>query len=115
MLEEIKEFILVWNKYFNALPINEHEFDKYVKIIHKLRKETELNFAETHVLLELCELMAESIFIVEQCADKYEMDYYQQTRVYDESELNSCSCVITFLKDYISWEQLNACNNMART
>ena len=35
---EIKEFITIWNSYFNILPINDYEFDKYVNIINKLRK-----------------------------------------------------------------------------
>lgn len=108
---EIKEFIMVWNKYFTAIPVNEFEFTQYIKIINKLRNEVELDFAETLLFLELCELMADSIFTVEQCDAKYEMDYYKHTRTYDEAELNCCSRLINLLENYVHWEQQNAYDN----
>lgn len=120
---EIKEFIIIWNKYYNVLPINVFEFDKYVKIINKLRNRCVLEFKNkiTYIELidiiditifrELIEVMADAIYTVENCSDKYsniyEMNYYQQTKIYDELELNCCSHLLNYLEQEAELYQIN--------
>ena len=48
--------------------------------------------------------MAELIYTINNCADKYETTYYQQTKIYDEPELNCCSNLLNNLESEICWD-----------
>jgi len=52
--------------------------------------------------------MAELIYTINNCADKYETKYkttyYQQTKIYDEPELNCCSNLLNNLESEICWD-----------
>ena len=102
---EMKEFITIWNNYFSILPINDYEYDKYVNIIIKLRKESELEFKEKKIFIELLEIMGNTIYTINNCADKYESKYgttyYEQTKIYEEQELNYCSRLMNYLEEII--------------
>ncbi len=103
MSYNLKKFISIWNSYNIYLPINEFEFDKYLKIINKLRNNNE-NFdkiEEKMDFIELVEIMADTIYTICDCADKYEIDYYQRTKTYDETELNYCSSILDYLENKI--------------
>ena len=50
MTELIEEFIIIWNNNFNMLSIQPYEFDKFVNIIDKLRKKSELDIQEKKYL-----------------------------------------------------------------
>ena len=105
MFLEMKEFITIWDNYYNILPINDYEFDKYVNIIIKLRKECELEFKEKQIFIELIEIMGDAIYTINNCADKYESKYgttyYQPTKIYEEQELNCCSLLIIYVEEEI--------------
>ena len=55
--------------------------------------------------------MAETIYGINNCADKYETKYgttyYQQTKIYDEPELNCCSNLLNNLESEICWDLEN--------
>lgn len=101
----MEQFITLWNDYRAVLPINEYEFDKYMKIITKLRNQDEFDIQDKQVFIELIDIMAETIYTTNSCADKYETKYgttyYQQTRVYEEPELNYCSELLTKIQNEI--------------
>lgn len=109
MFLEIKEFITIWDNYYNILPINVYEYDKYVNIIIKLRKECELEFKEKKIFIGLIEIMGDAIYIINNCADKYESNYgtsyYQQTKIYEEQELNCCSRLVNYLEEEIRHQE----------
>lgn len=84
-------FIEIWTNNANMLPIQYYEFDRFINIINKLKKKSILNIQEKKIFIELLELMAETIYTINNYADKYGTTYYQQTKIYDEPELNCCS------------------------
>ena len=103
LIEEfIEEFIIIWNNYNNMLSIQANDFDKFIIIINKLRQKSKLEFQEKNIFIELIELMADTIYAINNCADKYESKYgttyYQQTKKYEEPELNCCSNLINYLE-----------------
>lgn len=102
MAELIEEFIIIWNNYFSVIPIQPNELDKYIIIIKKLRQKSKLEIQEKKIFIELIELMADSIYTINNCAEKYESKYgttyYQQTKKYEETELNCCSNLINYLE-----------------
>ena len=102
MTELIEEFIGVWNNNFNMLPIQEYEYDKFVNVINKLRNKSILDIPEKKIFIELIEIIAETIYTINNCADKYETTYYQRTKIYDEPELNCCSNLLNYLESEIS-------------
>jgi hypothetical protein len=107
MKELMKEFITIWNKYLNILSLNCYEFDKYVNIINKIINECELELEikDIKIFIELIEIMGDSIYILNNCPDKYEskygITYYDKTKIYEEQELNCCSRLINYLEEDI--------------
>ena len=95
-MKEMKEFITIWDNYYCVLPINDYEYDKYVKIIIKLRKESELELKEIKIFIELIEILTDTIT---NYADESN-DGTQQTKIY-EQELNCCSRLILLLEEII--------------
>jgi len=111
MTELVEEFINIWNNNANMLSIQPYEFDKFKNIINKLRKKSRLDIQEKKIFIELIEIMAETIYGINNCADKYETKYgttyYQQTKIYDEPELNCCSNLLNNLESEICWDLEN--------
>jgi hypothetical protein len=111
MTEFVEEFINIWNNNANMLSIQPYEFDNFVNIINKLRKKSRLDIQEKKIFIELIEIMAETIYEINNCDDKYETKYgttyYQQTKIYDEPELNCCSKLLNNLESEICWELEN--------
>jgi len=98
MTELIEEFINIWNKNWNMISIQCCEFDKFIKIIDKLKKKSKLEIQEEKIFIELIELMAYTIYGINNCEDKYENSDYQQSKNYEEPELNCCSNLLNYLK-----------------
>lgn len=102
MAEFIEEFLIIWNTYFNLISIQPNDFDKFIIIINKLRQKSKLEIQEKKIFIELIELMADTIYTINNCADKYESKYgttyYQQTKKYEEPELNCCSNILNNLE-----------------
>lgn len=105
MTELVEEFINIWNDNFNMLSIQPNELDPFIKIIDKLRKNIKLEIKEQKTFIQLIELMAETIYTINDCADKYESkygtNYYQQSKKYEEPELNCCSNLLNYLETEI--------------
>lgn len=99
MFLERNEIITIWNEYHNMLSVNSYEYEKYITIINKLIKEDELEFQEKRTFIDLIQLMADTIYNVNNGVDKYGTTYYQQTKIYEEPELNCCSRVINYLEE----------------
>jgi len=108
MTELIEEFINIWDNNYNMLSIQPNDFIKYVCVISKLRKKSELNIQEKQIFIELIETMADTIYTINNCADKYkakyETTYYQQTKTYEEPELNCCSNLLNNLESELCWD-----------
>jgi hypothetical protein len=97
----LKKAIPLWNNYHSWLPIYEDEFDKYIHIIIKLRND-DLDFSmkESQDFAKLVEMLAETIYVTTNCADKEDNDddcYYRTTKTYEEPELNDCTCILNYL------------------
>ena len=90
MAELIEEILIIWNNYNNMLSIQANDFDKFI---------------------ELIELMADTIYTINNCADKYGTTYYQQTKKYEEPELNCCSNLINYLESELYWDLENEYDN----
>jgi hypothetical protein len=103
----IEDFITIWTNKCNMLPIQPYEFDTYKKLIDKLRKNAELTFEEKRTFVDLIELMADTIYAIDNCANKYGIDYYQETKKYDEPELNCCSNLINSLQSDMCYDSEN--------
>lgn len=111
MAELIEEFIIIWNNNSNMLSIQANDFDKFIIIINKLRQKNKLEIQGKKIFIELIELMADTIYTINNCADKYESKYgttyYQQTKKYEEPELNCCSNLINYLESELCWDLEN--------
>lgn len=111
MAELIEEILIIWNNYNNMLSIQANDFDKFIIIINKLRQKSKLEFQEKNIFIELIELMADTIYTINNCADKYGTTYYQQTKKYEEPELNCCSNLINYLESELYWDLENEYDN----
>ena len=111
MAELIEEFIIIWNNNSNMLSIQANDFDKFIIIINKLRQKNKLEIQDKKIFIELIELMADTIYTINNCADKYESKYgttyYQQTKKYEEPELKCCSNLINYLESELCWDLEN--------
>jgi len=111
MTELIEEFINIWNDNCNMLSIQLYEFDKFENVINNLIKKSRLDIQEKKIFIELIEIMAETIYTINNCANKYETkygtNYYQQTKIYDEPELNCCSNLLNNLESEIECDLEN--------
>ena len=111
MTELIEEFITIWDNYSNMLSIQANDFGKFIIIINKLRQKSKLEIQEKQIFIELIELIADTIYTINNCADKYESKYgatyYQQTKKYEEPELNCCSNLINYLESELFWDLEN--------
>ena len=111
MTELIKEFIIIWDNYNNMISIQENDFNKFIIIINKLRQKSKLVIQEKIIFIKLIELMADTIYEINNCSDKYESKYgttyYQQTKKYEEPELNCCSDILNYIESEIYWDLEN--------
>ena len=107
MTQLITQFIIIWEKNANMLSVQANEIDKYFNIIQKLRRNTRLETPDKLTFIELIELMADTIYFLENCPDKYGIDYYQQTKKYQETELNVCSSLLVDLQSQICYDVEN--------
>ena len=109
--ELIEEFINIWINNCNMTSIQPPEFDKFIKIIDKLRKKSKLEIEEKKTFIELIELMANTIYTINNFSNKYESkyrtNYYQQSKKYEEPELNCCSNLLNNLESEIYWDLEN--------
>ena len=101
MTELIEKFINIWYDNCKVLSVQPCEFEKFVDLINKLRNKSRLGVQEKKIFIELIEIMAETIYTINNCADKYGTTYYQQTKIYDEPELNCCSNLLNNLESEI--------------
>ena len=65
MMDELQEFIKIWNNYFH---INPNPLDKYETIMNKIKNGNELEFNEKIMFMELIEIMVNNI---NHCSGKY--------------------------------------------
>ena len=102
MTELVEEFINIWKNNCNMLSVQDYEFEIFIKIIIKLKEKSKLEIKEKKIFIELVELMADTIYKINNCADKYESkygtNYYQQSKKYEEPELNCCSNLLNYLE-----------------
>lgn len=60
-----------------------------------IRQKKQIRMSRKKIFIELIEIMADTIYVINNCADKYESKYgttyYQQTKKYKEPELECCS------------------------
>lgn len=109
MTEFIEEFIIIWNNYNNVISIQPNEFDKFIKIINKLRQKSKLEIQEKYIFIELIEIMADTIY--NDYVNKYDSTYYQQTKKYEEPELNCCSELLNYLETEVCRDLENEYDN----
>ncbi len=111
MEELIKEFLTIWDTYFNMISIQPNDFKKFIMFVIKLRQKSKLEIQEKKIFIELIELVADTVYTINNCADKYESKYgttyYQQTKNYEEPELNTCSNLINYLESELCWDLEN--------
>ena len=55
--------------------------------------------------------MADTIYTNNNCFDKYGITYYQQTKEYEEQELNYCSNILNHIESEIYWDLENKYDN----
>ena len=106
-----EEFMIIWDNYNNMLSVQANEFDKFIIIINKSRQKSKLEIPEKRIFIELIELIADTIYTINNCADKYESkygtNYYQQRTTYDEPELNCCSNLLNYFESELYWDLEN--------
>lgn len=82
--------------------MNPIDFDKYIQIINKLcNYDIVFGITEKIIFCELVEIIADTIWTVEKYTDKYPRKYYQQTKKYDQVDLDCCSSILDFLQNEI--------------
>lgn len=106
MTELIEEFIDIWNDNYKMLSIQPYKFEKFVNVVNKLKNKNVLDIQEKKIFIELIEIMAETIYAIN-CVNKYGTTYYQQTKIYDEPELNCCSNLLNNLESEICYDLEN--------
>lgn len=104
----IKEFLTIWINNCNNINVNNIKFNIFIKVINKLKKNLEikdLEIKDLEILIELINIIADNI------SNKYGFDYYQQTKIYEESELNCCSSLLNILESEFYWALENKYDN----
>lgn len=97
----VDEFINILNCNYNIISISTNEIDKFLIIMDKSKK-YRLTIKEKQTLIELIGLVADTI-----CQSKYGIKYFQQSKKYEEPELNCCSNLLNYLESEICWDLEN--------
>jgi hypothetical protein len=93
--EEFNDFAIIWRRYYQLLPINEYEFDIYLKIINKIRNNDLDLTKDKFCFMELLEIMSITIYNYKENDDEEE---YDEEKIYDDEELNCCYQIKKYLK-----------------
>jgi hypothetical protein len=94
--QDLKEFENIWQTYYQLLPINDYEFDIYIKIINDIRTNSIDLVKNKFCFMELLEFMSLAIWNYKE-NDNDEEEYHKD-RVYDDKELSCCYRIKTYLK-----------------
>jgi hypothetical protein len=93
----LKLFDQIWLNYFYKLPVNEYEYEKYINIIHKIRKNQTDFSEEKTVFIDLIETISLTIY-----KRKYKnithKDYDENNNYENDKELNCCYKIKSYLK-----------------
>lgn len=101
----LKLFNKIWLDYCNILHIECYEFDKYMKIISKIRK-NDPDFSNCKIeFIDLIEIMSIAIYKYKYenkniCYDEkcFDEDYDENNSYENDTELNCCYNIKTYLK-----------------
>ena len=91
-------FNKIWNDYYNILPIECYEYDKYIKIINKIRNnDIDLSKCKTD-FIDLLEIMSLTIYN-SKYYEKVFYEYYDENNNYEnDNELHCCFILKTHIK-----------------
>lgn len=75
MNRDLKEFESIWRYYYNLLPINNYEFDLYMRIMNKIRTNN-VNFSsnEKTSFIDLLRVMSHTIYNYKKENEEEKMD-----------------------------------------
>jgi hypothetical protein len=97
--KDLKEFENIWNVYYQLLPINEYEFDIYVKIVNNIRK-NEFDFVkDKFCFIELLEIMSFTLYNYKENDNDFEV--YDDEKEYSDKDLNCCYRLKKYFKPHI--------------
>ena len=90
MKNNLALFNTIWRTYYTRLPVNDNEFDKYMKIITKIRKNNfEFSTCKSD-FIELIEIMSETIYNCKYPDDVVDECYDENNDYSCDRELNCC-------------------------
>lgn len=95
METEIKEFNNIWLNYMNIIPCNTHEFDKYMKIINKIRNNNIEFVEDKDIFIKLLEDISLVIYYYKRYDEEY-VDY-DEDNLYNDGELTCCYKIKKYL------------------
>ena len=87
---QLKQFEKIWNMYSAIIDMNDYEFDKYIKIIHKIRQ-NDFDFSKCKD--DFIELI--NIAYITICYDKYGMEEPDTNDI----DLKCCDTLKHFIKN----------------
>jgi hypothetical protein len=93
-LNALKGFVTLWDSYCTRLPVNDIDFESYLKIINKLRNDDMVfsEIKEKQIFIVLIEIMSETI-------------YNEET---DFEKKKYCSGILNLLEEYAMREEENS-------
>ncbi len=108
----IAEFIAYLMNRRSTDPVYQNQFDTYFDtykpLIDRLINKTELDIHGKRIFIELIDYVADAIWTTDNYADKYGTTHHQQTKIYDEPELNLCSKLLNNLDSELIYDLENA-------
>ena len=93
-LQALKGFVTLWDSYCTRLPVNDIDFESYLKIINKLRNDNVVfsEIKEKQIFIVLIEIMSETIYNEESDLEKKKY----------------CSGILKLLEEYAMREEENS-------
>lgn len=97
MEQDLKLFEKIWLDYHNILPVNIIKYDKYYRIINKIRK-NDFDFSICkNDFIDLIEIISFIIYNYNY-TDEYDKDYDENNNYENDKELNCCYNIKTYIK-----------------
>jgi hypothetical protein len=92
------QFEKIWNNYYNLIPCN--EFEKYMKIINKIRNNIIIFVEDKKIFIELIENISETIYRTKYY-EKDDNNDYDEENTYKDVEIKCCHDIKKYLKSQI--------------